>query len=88
MSPEGLRGDFAAGSRSAVRRGGVTEQAFQHQYFAIDREDYGFQVSEEDYQYTWLWFQSVRDLYYRAADAGPANSDRCMRLMRPQCPWA
>jgi Domain of unknown function (DUF1877) len=48
----------------------VTEEAFRQQYYAIDQKDYGVAVREEDYEYTWLWFQRVRDLYYRAADAG------------------
>ena len=31
---------------------GLAERAFRQHYFAIDQEDYGFQVGEEDYQYT------------------------------------
>jgi hypothetical protein len=49
---------------------GVTEPGFREQYFRIDEVDYGVPIGEEDYEYTWSWFQGVRDLYYRAADAG------------------
>lgn len=40
---------------------------FAERYRTIDPEDYGFPLSDEDLQYTWEWFQSVRDLYVRAA---------------------
>jgi hypothetical protein len=48
----------------------VSQEWFREKYFAIDPEDYGFPVSEEDYDYTWHWFQGVRDLYTRAAESG------------------
>jgi hypothetical protein len=51
----------------------ITEQEFRRRYFAIDQESYDFPLSDEDYQYTWGWFQEVRDLYQRAARDG-----RCM----------
>jgi hypothetical protein len=54
----------------AERLGGITEPDFRQRYFSIDPEDYGFPVSDEDYEYTWSSFQGVRDLYFRAADAG------------------
>lgn len=47
----------------------TTEVDFRERYFRIDPEDYGFSVNEEDFEYTWTWFNSMRDLYYRAADA-------------------
>jgi Domain of unknown function (DUF1877) len=43
---------------------GITENAFRDRYFCIDQEDY------DGYEYTWSWFQEVRELYDRAADAG------------------
>ena len=44
----------------------VTEAEFRKRYFAID-ESYGFPLSEEDFGYTWENFQSVRELFLRAA---------------------
>jgi hypothetical protein len=41
--------------------------AFRLRYDAIDVEDYGQPLTDEDFSYTWEWFQGVRDLYRRAA---------------------
>jgi hypothetical protein len=49
---------------------GVSEEDFRKNYFSIDPEDYGFPISQVDFEYTWSWFQPVRDLYFRAAEAG------------------
>lgn len=46
---------------------GVTEQEFRRRYFTIDAAGYGSPVSEEDFGYTWEWFQAVREFYQRAA---------------------
>jgi hypothetical protein len=46
---------------------GITESEFRRRYFAINPDSYGFPISEDDFQYTWDWFQGVRDLYLRAA---------------------
>jgi hypothetical protein len=48
----------------------ITEAEFRRRYFAIDVESYGFPLSEEDFGYTWSWFEGVRDLYVRAAAEG------------------
>jgi len=48
----------------------VTEAEFRRRYFAIDAKSYGFPLSEEDFGYTWDWFQGVRDLHTRAAKEG------------------
>ena len=48
----------------------VTEATFRERYFSIDPDSYGTELSEEDLAYTWEWFQSVRDLYLRAAAEG------------------
>src|SRR5262245_52931869 len=37
----------------------MTEQEFRRRYFAIDGRSYGVPLSEEDFQYTWDWFQGV-----------------------------
>src|SRR4029077_776609 len=47
----------------------ISEDEFRRRYFGIDPADYPFSLAEE-YEYTWSWFQRVRDLYYRAAEAG------------------
>jgi hypothetical protein len=47
----------------------VTEERFRKAYFCIDPSSYGFPVSEEDFGYTWSWFQSLREFYYRTAEA-------------------
>ena len=48
----------------------ITEEDFRRRYFAIDASSYGFPLTEEDFRYTWDWFQGVRDLYTRAAKEG------------------
>jgi len=48
----------------------VTEGDFRKQYFDIDTDSYGFPLSEDDYQYTWGWFQGIRNLFAKAADGG------------------
>jgi hypothetical protein len=48
---------------------GVSEEKFRQSYFAIPPESYDM-VSEEDFDYTWNWFQAVRQLYRRAAVGG------------------
>ncbi len=48
----------------------ITESEFRQRYFAIDAKSYGFPLSEEDFGYTWEWFQGVRELYQRAAREG------------------
>src|SRR5262249_275822 len=46
---------------------GITEAEFRRRYFAIDPDRYGFPLTEEDFGYTWHWFQQVRRLYLKAA---------------------
>jgi hypothetical protein len=48
----------------------ITEAEFRRRYFTIDAKNYGCPLTEEDFDYTWHWFQEVRDLYIRAAKAG------------------
>ena len=48
----------------------ITETEFRRRYFAIDTKSYSTPLSDEDFRYTWDWFQSVRDLYTRAAKEG------------------
>jgi hypothetical protein len=48
----------------------ITEAEFRRRYYAIDSASYGMDLSEEDYSYTWEWFQDVRRLFLRAAAEG------------------
>jgi hypothetical protein len=48
----------------------LPESSFRSAFFAIDAEDYGFPVTEDEYRGTWPWFQGLRELYNRAAEAG------------------
>ncbi len=48
----------------------VTETEFRKLYFAIDPDSYGMELTDEDFGYTWDWFQPVRELYLRASKEG------------------
>ena len=48
----------------------ITEAEFRRRYYAIDARSYSTPLSEEDFSYTLDSFQSVRDLYVRAAKEG------------------
>jgi hypothetical protein len=45
----------------------ITKDEFRRRYFAVDAESYDADLTEEDFEYTWDWFQGVRELYRRAA---------------------
>jgi hypothetical protein len=45
----------------------LTEPEFRERYDRIDRKSYDGEIGDEDFEYTWEWFQGVRDLYRRAA---------------------
>jgi hypothetical protein len=48
----------------------ITEDDLRRRYFAIDPDAYGYPVTEDDFQYTWHWFQRVREFWMRAAAEG------------------
>jgi len=48
----------------------VDEAAFRHRYDAIDADSYEGELGDEDFEYTWEWFQGVRALFGRAAAEG------------------
>lgn len=48
----------------------ITPDQFRALYNAIDSEDYGLELTDEDFQDTWEWFQGVRALYQTAASEG------------------
>jgi hypothetical protein len=45
----------------------ITEAQFKERYNSIDPDEYGFDLTDKDFQYTWKWFQKVRILYQTAA---------------------
>lgn len=45
----------------------ITETSFRARYLAISPSEYGMELSDDDFSYTWEWFQNVRQLYRRAA---------------------
>jgi hypothetical protein len=47
----------------------VTEAWMRERYNQIDPSSYQGQLSDDDFEYTWYWFQEVRDFYRRAAAA-------------------
>ena len=55
---------------SAIRD--IDETWMRQRYFAIPADDYGCPLSEEDFGYTWSWFEGVQALYQKAAAAGRA----------------
>ena len=54
----------------AVRN--IDEEWMRQRYFAISAKDYERPLSEEDFGYTWSWFEGVQSLYQKAAAAGRA----------------
>lgn len=50
----------------------IKEADFRARYDKIDPDEYDGKHGEEDFKYTWEAFQSVRELYHKAAAAGRA----------------
>jgi hypothetical protein len=48
----------------------VDEAEFRRRYFAIDADDYGPEFGEDDFGYTWSYFEEVRSFWLRAASEG------------------
>ncbi len=48
----------------------ITEDIFRTRYNKILPSEYGGELDDEDFSYTWEWFKNVRDLYQRAASEG------------------
>ena len=45
----------------------LTEAEFRRRYDQIDSKSYDGDLDDEDFEYTWNWFEGVRELYVRAA---------------------
>jgi hypothetical protein len=48
----------------------VTKDELRAGYDAIDPDSYGMPRSDEDFEYTWEWFQGLVEFYARAAAGG------------------
>jgi hypothetical protein len=57
----------------AVFLAGVREGDLRGRYFAIDPAAYGEPLTDEDFDYVWGWFESLRAFFARAAAAGRAT---------------
>jgi hypothetical protein len=51
----------------------LTNAWFRERYFSLlPQDDYNGKIGDEDFEYTWDWFEKVRDLYRKAAFSGRA----------------
>ena len=48
----------------------VTPEVLRLGYDRISEEDYGLELSDEDFEYTWQWFVGIREFWLRADNAG------------------
>lgn len=48
----------------------VTKSSFRQLYFDIDPKKYGFDLTDEDFEYSWGWLEKLVPFYLRSADAG------------------
>jgi hypothetical protein len=51
---------------------GVTQEQLRAGYDQMDPESYGMPLSDEDFEYTWAYFQGLVTFYERAAGKGLA----------------
>jgi hypothetical protein len=51
----------------------VSENWLRERYFSLLKpDDYDGEIGEDDFGYTWEWFQRIRDLFRKAAGTGRA----------------
>lgn len=48
----------------------VSGDELHRRYLALDPNDYDGEIGEEDWAYTWDWFQVLREFWMRAAASG------------------
>jgi hypothetical protein len=48
----------------------VTAEWMRNRYFALDDEDYAVPLTEEDFEYTWAYFEDLPAFFRKAALAG------------------
>jgi hypothetical protein len=47
--------------------GAITEENLREGYNKIDSQAYGFELTDEDFEYTWTWFQESLEFWKKAA---------------------
>jgi len=50
----------------------IDRSEFHRRYFQIDPKDYGLPLSEEDFEYTWDWFDGLAAFFQMASAKGRA----------------
>jgi hypothetical protein len=50
----------------------IDREWLRHKYNGIQAESYQAELSDRDFEYTWYWFQLLRDFFQRAAAADRA----------------
>jgi hypothetical protein len=45
----------------------VSKESLKSSYSSIDPDDYDGEMSADDFEYTWEWFENVREFYLRAS---------------------
>lgn len=45
----------------------INEETLRKGYNCIEVSSYGFDLTDEDFEYTWAWFKSTKDFWKRAA---------------------
>ena len=46
---------------------GIDAAEMRQRYDAIDPKEYGFPLTDDDFEYTWHWFVELREFFNRAA---------------------
>jgi len=46
----------------------VTKDIFRNRYFEIDKNLYGVDTTDEDFDYTWTWFSQSRNFWKQASE--------------------
>jgi hypothetical protein len=46
----------------------VTKESFRDRYFKIDKDLYGSNTTEDDFDYTWTWFSQSREFWKQATE--------------------
>ncbi|MEM9419483.1 MAG: YfbM family protein [Planctomycetota bacterium] len=65
-----LTAEEVQGIATAITRFGNSE--IRDRYFKINESDYGIPLSQEDLDYTWGWFEPLKDFFAKAARANRA----------------
>ena len=50
----------------------ITQEWLRERYDALNPRDYDGDMGDDDFEYTWDWFQGLPDLFERAAHSGRA----------------